>query len=372
MRLELNGRGSRNGSRAEPPPRRCPPETVRRVPAHQRIAAWSIGRVHPPTDQPAWPDWAQAVDDGQADGPRLWQRLLVPALLLLVVAQSGLLGWMWWNGRGSTAPTLAMEAVTVTSDPAGAAVIINGLERGLTPVTFEDLPPDGKWSIHVNQGPPPLAKAAAGTAGTLAITTEPAGLVVTVDNQPRGASPVAVTGLAPGAHEVVVTRGTSVFRRTVSVEPGVQTALMVSTAGAGISSGWLTIAAPVPVDVLEDGVLLGRSDTPRLLLPVGRHELEFANQAFQYRGRRTVQISAGQTAAVTLDAVNGSLSVNAQPWGEVWIDGRLLGETPLGNVPLPIGTHDLIVRHPQLGEQRRTITIGAEAPTRIGVDLRKK
>jgi hypothetical protein len=158
----------------------------------------------------------------------------------------------------------------------------------------------------------------------------------------------------------------------VSVEPGVQTALLVSTAGAGISSGWLTIAAPVPVDVMENGVLLGRSDTPRLLLPVGRHDLEFANATFQYRDRQTVQILAGQTANVALQGANGSLSVNAQPWGEVWVDGRLLGETPLGNVPLPIGSHDLVVRHPQLGEQHRRITIGVEVPTRIGVDLRKQ
>lgn len=295
----------------------------------------------------------------------------MPALLTILVAQSVLIAWMWWT-RPASAAALVMESVAVTSDPAGASVIINGVERGQTPVTFEDLPPDGKWAIHVNQGTPAVARPLAASAGTLAITTEPAGLAVTVDNQPRGVSPVSVTGLAPGTHDVVVTRGTSVFRRTVSVEPGVQTALLMSTAGAGISSGWLTIAAPVPVDVTENGVLLGRSDTPRLLLPVGRHDLEFSNAALQYRGRRTVQISAGQTANVALEGANGSLSVNAQPWGEVWVDGRLLGETPLGNVPLPIGSHDLVVRHPQLGEQHRTITIAVEVPTRIGVDLRKK
>jgi serine/threonine-protein kinase len=297
--------------------------------------------------------------------------MLVPALLTLVVAQAGLIAWMWWSQAAAAAP-LVMESVAVTSEPAGASVIINGVERGQTPVTFEDLPPDGKWSIHVNQPAASLARPLASAAGTLAITTEPAGLAVTVDNQPRGVSPVTVTGLAPGSHEVVVTRGTSVVRRTVSVQPGVQTALLMSTAGSGISSGWLTIASPVPVDVMENGVLLGRSDTPRLLLPVGRHDLEFVNPTFQYRSRRTIQVAAGQTANVALEGANGTLSVNAQPWGEVWIDGRLLGETPLGNVPLPIGSHELVVRHPQLGEQRRTITVGVEIPTRIGVDLRKQ
>jgi hypothetical protein len=56
----------------------------------------------------------------------------------------------------------------------------------------------------------------------------------------------------------------------------------------------------------------------------------------------------------------------------VELDGQVVGETPLANIPLPIGSHDLVVRHPQFGEQHRTIAIGAETPTRIGIDLRKK
>lgn len=331
----------------------------------------TVGRVEKPTAQPAWPDWAQAVDQRDDPGPPLWQRWLVPALVLIVLGQSAVIAWMWRNAAGSPSTGVVTESVAVTSDPPGAAVVINGVERGRTPVTVEDLPPDGKWAVHLNPDPTPSAGPAGVTAGTLAITTDPVGLEVTVDGLPRGVSPLTVAGLVPGAHEVIVARGRSVFRRTVTVEPGVQTALLMTTAGAGISSGWLTIDAPVPVEVREGGVLLGRSDTPRLLLPVGRHELEFESGEFQYRQRRTVQISAGQAAAVTLDPANGSLSVNALPWGEVLVNGRIVGETPLGNLALPIGTHELTVRHPQLGEQRRTVTIGAEVPTRIGVDLRR-
>ena len=34
------------------------------------------------------------------------------------------------------------------------------------------------------------------------------------------------------------------------------------------------------------------------------------------------------------------------------------------------GNHDVVVRHPQLGERRRTVAVGASGPTRVGIDMR--
>jgi len=87
--------------------------------------------------------------------------------------------------------------------------------------------------------------------------------------------------------------------------------------------------------------------------------------------QRTVQVTAGQGGTVSLEGATGTLSVNAQPWGEVFIDGRRIGETPIGNLSLPIGSHEVIVRHPQLGERRRTVAVGVRTPARVGFDLRQ-
>ena len=38
----------------------------------------------------------------------------------------------------------------------------------------------------------------------------------------------------------------------------------------------------------------------------------------------------------------------------------------------PVGTHEVIFRHPQFGEQRITATVTATAPARLSVDMRKK
>jgi hypothetical protein len=39
---------------------------------------------------------------------------------------------------------------------------------------------------------------------------------------------------------------------------------------------------------------------------------------------------------------------------------------------LTLGSHDVVFRHPELGEQRHTAVVTLNAPARLSVDLRKK
>jgi hypothetical protein len=49
-----------------------------------------------------------------------------------------------------------------------------------------------------------------------------------------------------------------------------------------------------------------------------------------------------------------------------------VGETPIGSVTVPIGIHEVVFRHPELGERRQAVTVKAGEPTKVGVDLRSK
>jgi hypothetical protein len=59
------------------------------------------------------------------------------------------------------------------------------------------------------------------------------------------------------------------------------------------------------------------------------------------------------------------------PWAEVWIGGKLVGETPLGNLSVPLGDHEIVFRHPQLGEQRQTATVRLDGVTRVSAVLQR-
>jgi hypothetical protein len=108
------------------------------------------------------------------------------------------------------------------------------------------------------------------------------------------------------------------------------------------------------------------------MVPAGKHEIEISNIPLEYRSVRIVQVSPGKVALIKIELPQQRLAVNAVPWAEVWIDGEKVGETPLGDLKVSVGPHEVVFRHPDLGEQRHAITVTAAAPARLSVDLRKK
>ncbi|HEY6616815.1 MAG TPA: PEGA domain-containing protein, partial [Vicinamibacterales bacterium] len=77
----------------------------------------------------------------------------------------------------------------------------------------------------------------------------------------------------------------------------------------------------------------------------------------------------GQITAVSVTISNGRLNINATPWASVWIDGSPYGETPLGNLSIVPGEHEIVFRHPQLGERRERTLVRPDTTARVAVSL---
>jgi hypothetical protein len=104
---------------------------------------------------------------------------------------------------------------------------------------------------------------------------------------------------------------------------------------------------------------------------VGRHQLELVNSVLGFRALQVVDVKGGRVVTVTVTPPDGRININAVPWAEVWIDGRSVGETPIGNLSLPLGEHEIVFRHPQLGEQRRSAVVRADGVTRVSANLQR-
>jgi hypothetical protein len=75
---------------------------------------------------------------------------------------------------------------------------------------------------------------------------------------------------------------------------------------------------------------------------------------------------AGATASSGVAAAGtGRLSVNANPWGQVFVDDRLIGNTPRANIELPAGTHTLRISRQGFESVTRSVTITAGETLRI-------
>jgi hypothetical protein len=135
--------------------------------------------------------------------------------------------------------------------------------------------------------------------------------------------------------------------------------------------GWLTIESPLELQVFEGRTLVGTTKAGRLALSSGRHDLRLASAALGFETSISVDIPAGGGHTTRVPVPNGTLSLNALPWANVSLDGQSLGTTPFANLSVPVGTHEVIWRHPQLGERRQSVVLTASSPVRLVVDLRK-
>jgi hypothetical protein len=138
-----------------------------------------------------------------------------------------------------------------------------------------------------------------------------------------------------------------------------------------IAAGIVAITAPVPMQIYSKGRLLGTTEADSLMLPLGAYELDLVNETVGYRERRSVSVQAGRRTMLRIDPPAGTVNINAIPWAEVWMDNQRLGETPIGNLPAPIGTRELVFRHPDFGERRARVLVTLKEAARVSVDLRK-
>jgi hypothetical protein len=134
--------------------------------------------------------------------------------------------------------------------------------------------------------------------------------------------------------------------------------------------GGVRIVAPVGLDVFRDGTLVGSSAGP-IALPEGVHTLLVSSEPLDYRDEQTVTVKAGQLTELTIALPMGRMNINAVPWASVSIDGRPAGDTPLANIEVPIGAHEILFSHPDLGEQRLSAVVKAGAVTRVSASLRR-
>ena len=127
------------------------------------------------------------------------------------------------------------------------------------------------------------------------------------------------------------------------------------------------------MQVFENKRLIGTSQSDRLMVSAGRHDIEIVNETLGYRTARTVQVSPGKVTPIKIEFPKGDDRAQRRAVG------RGLGRRREGrrhadrqSVALTSGPHEIVFRHPELGEQRHAATVTLNSPARLSVDLRKK
>ena len=146
-----------------------------------------------------------------------------------------------------TPPAPAIGRLLVRSTPAGAAVFVEGRERGMTPLALRGLPygaysvrvalpgyqasvqgvslaadhPAGSLTFELESVGTASASSPGGTTGSVYVLSRPAGASVFVDGRLAGTTPLLLSDLRPGFHRIWLERaGYGRWDSTVEIAEG--------------------------------------------------------------------------------------------------------------------------------------------------------
>jgi len=320
-----------------------------------------------------------------------WWRIATMVLALVALGEGGFIAW-----RLASSPSGLLGAngtLKVESKPMGAQVKVDGELKGVTPLALSLKGGAHVLEIHAGGEPRviPIAITAGQTLaqyielvgiqtlGRLSIQSAPVGATVLVDGQPRGKTPLEIPDVPAGEHELVLDLNGQRVRQSVTVATGITTTVDLPMAAAPIeaagmfppaapTTGTLMVTAPFEMQIFEAGASLG-STGARLTLPPGPHTVEIVSHTLGFKTAANVEIVAGKTARIPVALPKGTVHLNATPWAEVFVDGEKVGDTPIGNLQLAVGPHEIVFKHPELGERAHAATVKVGEALRLSVDL---
>ena len=180
-------------------------------------------------------------------------------------------------------------------------------------------------------------------------------------------APEPVAEVAPTQPDKLVTPAPRTKRPARTDAPGTDGTPVLDA--STLSSGLLTVYSRVPLDLVIDGVRVGSTDDGQIVVKAGRRRIELVNKRLNYRGEVTLDIAGGQVTTHTATMPPGQLRIAGAPGGEVWVEGEHVGTLPLGDISVPLGTREVLVRHPLFGERRQTVEVTYGAPTQVSMLL---
>ncbi len=198
-----------------------------------------------------------------------------------------------------------------------------------------------------------------------------------VETKPAASAPATVSKTTPQVQPIeqppvaAATATVPVVTATATVDPKLPEIRALQPPAPAVRSGGLRISAPIELHVLDGERVIGSSAEGPVMTTAGRHEFDFVNSAINFRVRQAVEVKAGQIVTVTVPVPNGTLNINAQPWATITLDGNAVGETPLGNLSVPPGEHEIVFRHPQFGERREKAIVRSGVETRVSANFQK-
>ncbi len=292
---------------------------------------------------------------------------------------------------------IAAGSIAVRSIPGEAAITLDGAHQGMTPLgsdalIIENVDPgphqlvvskrgyqDAHHQFWIGSGQRSEIRltltATSSTAGSLSIISSPTGADVQIDGEYRGRTPLTVSGLTAGRHQVALDLPGYVRSTTsVDIQNGVMTYLdpaLTRSAAVGYVS---IVSNPAGAFVYVDDTYRGVTPVT-VAMATGSRRVELDRSGYA-DWSSSVQVTSGTTIYMNAEmqrlaaSTTGSIAVSSVPAGaEVALDGSNRGVTPTyGDLELrdiPTGSHTLVLRLDGYDEYRITVQVSPDATVKV-------
>jgi serine/threonine protein kinase len=124
-------------------------------------------------------------------------------------------------------------------------------------------------------------------------------------------------------------------------------------------------------DVYIDGASIGTTPfVDALKLKKGKHTIVLKNPYFPILVE-DIMITEYCSLTYNLEQRCAFIDITVEPWGIIYIDGELVDTTPIERpIPVLLGDHTIRVRHFQLGERSKRVTMDSTRLYQFSFDLR--
>lgn len=302
-------------------------------------------------------------------------RWLPRVSVVAVVLAVGATGRAYWL---KTAAMPKTGVVVLESVPSGSQVLVDGRDIGTAPTTatLSEGPHTVEFRLRKATRTLKVAVAAGDRivervdwtskpTGTLLVSAEPSGARVIVDGTVRGVTPLTIEDLTVGSHAVALESAKGSIERSVTIKAG-ETARLEEV----IYAGWLAVFSPFDLAITEGTHPIRLDDRSQILLPPGPHEIRLENRALGFEEVRRVEVKPGEVTSLSVVPPRSALTVTATAPAEVWLDRVHVGQTPLVELPVELGTREVMVKNAAGDERRLTVTVTVK-PATLNIDFSK-
>ena len=252
--------------------------------------------------------------------------------------------------------------------------LLNGMEDASQEIVRRIASSSGSLPVSQQSTQEPIQSASQTTFGSIEITTEPSGANILIDGIEKGKSPINIKEFTSGVHSLILSYpGYERLQKRVMIKEG--ELLSVNEYLVPMTGSLTILSEPVGAMVYLDNVQKGLTPFNINDLPIRDYIVELTLKDYQKITKRvTVQYGENTTQKISLEPLPGKLNLFTNPVESVITVNNKKYKSNSGgvlSVEIPVGRYDIRASKKGYEDSRKNIYVKANAIETIDIFLKK-